>query len=165
VAAVGQEPRGTGCDRSFADGRRFREHPLGVDLVAPIPRLPDAPADRRERDAVDRTHLSGSQTAYAGDPPADQSAEINLLVNGCPNRLSSCGSGPPASKTPPWWPTWSPCATRWSHVTLCCCATGGAWRTNTRRRCARSTCATARRSHSSAWHTSRGLVPGVSASG
>ena len=52
VAPIGQESGWTRCDRALAHGSRLREHPLRVELVAPIGEVAYPPAHRRQRQAV-----------------------------------------------------------------------------------------------------------------
>src|SRR3989440_6583599 len=97
VAAGRQEGGRTGGDRPLADGRGFGEHPLGVDLVAPVASLVDAPAGGRKGKPGRRAGTPPPKPTPAPPSPGNPGGRINLLVNGCPARLFGSNFAPP-----PW---------------------------------------------------------------
>src|SRR5438093_11760557 len=82
VAAVGEKPWRSRGDRALTDGRRLREHALDVDLVAPVPRLVDAPARRRQREPVQGAPAPSPDPDNPTDTPSYKGiVQFNLIVN------------------------------------------------------------------------------------
>src|SRR2546425_5124778 len=104
VAAVGQEAGRTGGDRPLADGRGFGKHPLGVDLVAPVARLVDAPAGGRKGKPVRRAGTPPPKPTHAPHSPGNHGGGNKLLINRTPARLFSSDISPPPQAAPGPWP-------------------------------------------------------------
>ena len=73
-----------GGDRSFAHGGGFRKDALGVDLVAPLAMLVDAPARWRKREPVHGAATPAPERTPATGPAGDQRPDFNLLEKTCP---------------------------------------------------------------------------------
>ena len=69
VASVWQKTGRTGGDRAFADRRGFGENAVGVDLVAPVVRLANTPARRREREPMHRSGAAPPEAARSRHSP------------------------------------------------------------------------------------------------
>src|SRR2546426_7456912 len=94
VAAVGQEAGRAGGDRPLADGRGFGEHPLGVDLVAPVAGLVDAPAGGRKGKPVRRAGTPPPKPTHAPHSPGNHGGKTNPLFHPRPPRPFSSSLSP-----------------------------------------------------------------------
>jgi hypothetical protein len=79
VAAVRKEARRPGGDRALAHRRGFGQDSLRVELLSPAEDVADAPANRRQGQAVGGARQP--EPAEVSDLSSDHGAEINLLVN------------------------------------------------------------------------------------